>query len=169
MELVLNIARLGVFSAQKFPARRQIVEQRADLDLRAGRFAALAHTFDPSAADYDFAAGDCLVLARRQSKTRDAGDARKSFAAKSKCRDRSEIVGCADLARGMTLEREQRIVTIHPAAVIDYANERYAAATDDRLDPFRARVDAVLDEFFDDRRWALDHLARCHLAGDDFG
>ena len=90
------------------------------------------------------------------------------FAAKTERRDRREIGRRADLARRVPLQAKQRVVAVHPAAVIDHADERNAAAPDDHLDLARAGVDAVLDQLLHHRRRPLDHFARRHLAGEDF-
>ena len=65
MKLMFDVAALGVFRAQKFPARRQIVKKRAHFDLRARRFAAVAHRLDPPAGDDDLRAGDRVRFAGR--------------------------------------------------------------------------------------------------------
>src|SRR4051794_1942797 len=103
VKLVFDVTRLGVFSAEKFAARRQIVEQRTHFYLRSGRFAASPARAAPPAADHDFGARDRIVLARRELETRDARDARQRFTAKAKRRDRDKIVGISNLARGVSL------------------------------------------------------------------
>jgi len=62
----------------------------------------------------DLRASDGTCLARREPKTRNAGDARQRFAAKSKCADGFEVRSRADLARGVPFEREQGIIAILP-------------------------------------------------------
>ena len=64
---------------------------------------------------------DALLSLERHatSKIRSAAD----LAAKTQSGDRLEIGGGFDLARSMSLEREQRVVAIHPETVIDHANE----------------------------------------------
>src|ERR1043165_2646522 len=63
MKLMLEVATLGVFGPQEFPARRQIVEDRAHFDLGAGCFAAVAHGFDLAAGNDDLGAGDGVAFA----------------------------------------------------------------------------------------------------------
>ena len=169
MNLVLDVAALGVFRAQEFSARRQIVKKRTHFHLRAGRFAAFAHDVDLAAVYHDLGAGDGIRFARRQAKTRNAGDARQRFAAKSERADGFEIGSRADFARGVPFEREQRIVAIHAGAVIDHANERNSAAPNQDVDLARAGVDAVLDQLLHDGSGPLHHFAGRHLAGDGFG
>src|SRR5713226_6224579 len=67
----------------------------------------------------------------------------------------------------MTLEREKRVIAIHPAAVVDHADERDSTALDQDLDLARTGVDAVFDEFFHHGSGTLHHFAGRNLAGDD--
>ena len=48
MKLVFDLTGFGIFGAQEFPARRQIIKKRTHFDLRARRFATVAHRLDPS-------------------------------------------------------------------------------------------------------------------------
>ena len=168
MQLVFEIAALRVLRAQKFSPGRQIVEDRAHFDLCPRRLAAVADRFDLAASDDDLRTRDRVGFAGRQPKTRDARDAGERLAAKSQGRDCRQIGGCPDFARGVPLEGKQRIVAIHSGAVIDDTNERNTAAPDADLDLARAGVDAVLDQFFHNRRRPLDHFARRDLAGENF-
>ncbi len=90
------------------------------------------------------------------------------FAAKPKRGDGGEISRRADLAGGVPFQRKQRVIPIHPAAIIDHANKRNPAAPDAHFDFARAGIDAVLDQLFYDRGRPLDHFAGGHLAGKDF-
>ncbi len=167
MELVLDVPAFGVLRAKKFPAGGQIVKKRTHFDLRSRCFAAVAHDVDLTAVHDDLRAGNSVRFARRQSKARNTRDARQSFSAKSKCADRVKI-GCrTNLARGMTLERKERVIAIHSAAVVDHPDERNSTAANQDIDLARARVDAVLDEFFHHGSGALHHFAGRDLAGND--
>ena len=97
---------------------------------------------------------------------RDRRDAGQRFAAEPERVDRGEIVGALNLARGVTLEREPRILRAHPFAVVLDAHEPLAAQLDVDLDAPRAGVDGVFDELFDDRCRPLDHLAGGDLIGE---
>src|SRR6187551_766638 len=74
MQLVFDVATFGILGAQELPARRQIVEKRPHFDLRARRFATVAHRFDASAIYADLSAGHRSWLAGGEAKTRDARD-----------------------------------------------------------------------------------------------
>ncbi len=59
----------------------------------------------------------------------------------------------------MALNRELEIGARHAAAVVADADQPPPAAVGDDLDPGRAGVERVLDQFLDDARRPLDHLA----------
>ena len=64
---------------------------------------------------------------------------------------------------------EQRIVAIHPTAVIDDPNVGNSAAPGEDVDFVRAGINAVLDQLLHDRRRPFDHFACRDLAGYGFG
>src|SRR6266480_1740942 len=123
MNLMLDVAAFGVFEAKKFPACRQIVKKRANLDLRSRGFTPVAHDFELAAIDNDFGSGNRVSLTCRQAKSGHAGNARQRFATKSQRGDRLKIRSRPDLTGRMSLQRKQRIIPVHSAAVIDYANQ----------------------------------------------
>src|SRR5262245_34790752 len=59
----------------------------------------------------------------------------------------------------MALHRQPHVVGIHPLAVVFDPDLLLPAELDMNPDPSRASVDRVLDQFLDDRRRPLDHLA----------
>ena len=65
IELVLDVARFGILGAEKFPARRQIIEERAHLDLCPRRFSTIAHRLDSPAGDDHFRPRDGLLFPGR--------------------------------------------------------------------------------------------------------
>ena len=83
-KLVLDVAGFGVFAPEKFPPRRQIVEQGTHLDLSARRFAGGADGIDLASVDDNLCPFQSLVKPGRQPKTGYAGDARQRFTAKPK-------------------------------------------------------------------------------------
>src|SRR5258705_12479654 len=123
MNLMLDIAAFGVFGAKKFSARGQIVKKRAHLDLRSRGFTSVAHDFELAAIDNDFGSGNRVSLTCRQAKSGHAGNARQRFAPESQRSDCLKIRSRSDLAVRMSLQRKQRIIPVHSAAVIDYANQ----------------------------------------------
>ena len=90
---------------------------------------------------------------------RDRGDRRQRFAAESHRPDRREIVGTANLARGVALYRKPRVFRLHAFAVVLDPYVLLAAELGMDRDALRAGVDRVFDQFLDHRRRALDDLA----------
>src|SRR5215470_20176502 len=98
MKLMFGVAAFRVLRAQKLPPRREIVKKRTNLDLRSRGFTAVADNLNLAAVDNNFSSCNCLRFARCQAKSRYAGDAGQSFAAKSECRHRLKIGSGANLA-----------------------------------------------------------------------
>jgi hypothetical protein len=57
-----------------------------------------------------------------------------------------QIGSRSNLARGVSLQRQQRVVTIHTIAVIDHPDERDSSATNHCVDFTGAGVDAVFNQ-----------------------
>src|SRR5438034_11789590 len=123
MNLMLDIAAFGVFGAKKFSAGGQIVKKRAHLDLRSRGFTSVAHDFKLAAIDNDFRSGNRVSLTCRQAKSGHAGNARQRFAPKSQRSDCLKIRSRSDLAGRMSLQRKQRLIPVHSAAVNAYPNQ----------------------------------------------
>ena len=93
-------------------------------------------------------------------------DRRQRFAAEAERQDRREIVGAPDLARRVPLDRQPRVVRLHPFAVVLDADLLLAAELDVNRQPPRAGVDRVLDQLLDDRGGPLDDFAGGDLVGE---
>ena len=78
----------------------------------------------------------------------------------------AEIVGAADLARRVPLDRQPRVLRLHPLAVVLDADLLLAAELDVNREAARAGVDRVLDQLLDDRGGPLDDLAGGDLVGE---
>jgi hypothetical protein len=61
------------------------------------------------------------------------------------------------------LEGEQRIVPVHPVAIVRDAQEPAPARLNVKLYAARARVDGIFHQLFRHRRRALDNFARRDL------
>lgn len=59
----------------------------------------------------------------------------------------------------MRTQREHQIVRVYATTVVTDANQCHAPLLDLDFDPRRARIQTVLQQLFDDRCRALDHLA----------
>src|SRR5882762_4877841 len=88
------------------------------------------------------------------------GEALPSFAAKSQRGNRKQIVGGFELARGVALERQQRVVMRHPVAIVNHADHALAAHFHFDANGLPARIDGVLKQFFHHRRRPLDNFPR---------
>ena len=166
---VTQVGRLGRLRAQEFAARGQVVKERADLDLRAGGEADLAHLAQAPAVDHQLHARQRLGLARAQAEFRDRRDARDGFAAEAVGADVVQVARLAQLAGGVALQAEQRVVLAHAAAVVGDGDEAAAARADLDVHLRRAGVERVFQQLLQHRRGPLDHLARRDLVGDLLG
>ena len=50
----------------------------------------------------------------------------------------------------MSLQRKQRVIAVHAAAVIDHANQRNSTATNSDIDVASAGVETVFNQFLYD-------------------
>ena len=66
----------------------------------------------------------------------------------------------------MPLERELRVVAIHPRTIVAHANQRLPAVLQLDADRAGAGVEGVLDQLLDDRRRPFDDLTGRDLIGD---
>ena len=130
--------------------------RRADLDDRR----------DGAAVDADLGAALLPSRARAQHEMRHRRNRRQRLAAEPERQDRREIVGAPDLAGRVALDRQPRIVRLHPLAVVLDADLLLAAELDVDRQPAGAGVDRVLDQFLDDRGGPLDDLAGGDLVGE---
>jgi hypothetical protein len=85
------------------------------------------------------------------------------LAAEAEGENRGEVVGAADLARGMPFDGKPRIFRLHPLAIVFDADLLLAAELHVDCEPPRTGVYRVFDQFLDDRRRPLDDLARGNL------
>ena len=161
-----DLRALGAVRLQELPPRRQVVEDVADLDARPLGSADLSDRCHRSAVDADFGAGLLSAGARPEREMRHRRNGRQRLSAKSHRGDRGEVVGAPDLARRMPLEREPRILRLHPLSVVVDADLFLAAKLDVNGHARRTGVDRVLDELLDDRGWALDDFACGNLVGE---
>src|SRR4029450_5005195 len=129
MNLMFDVAAFGILRTKKFPARRQIVKKRAHFDLRAWGFTAVSHNVDFGAIYDNFCPGNRTRFTRSQAEPRHTGHTWKRFAPKSERCNSLKVGSRANLAGGMPLQRKQRVIAIHAAAVIDHAKQRNSAAT----------------------------------------
>ena len=166
LDLVVDVAGLGVFRAEEFAAGGEVVEEGADFDLGAGGVAAIADVVDFAGVDGDLRAGEGAVLACGEAEAGDAGDAGEGLAAKAERGDGGEVEAGAYFAGGVALEAEEGVVAVHACAVVCDADHRASAGADHHLDFACLGVEGVLDELFYHGGGALDDFSGGDLAGD---
>ena len=108
------------------------------------------------------------MLTRREAKTRNARDTRQRLPAEAECVDCHQIRACPDFARCMAFEAQQRVIAIHPAAIIHHANGAVTATTNEHFDARRTGIQRIFHQLLHHTGRPLHDLARCNLAGDSF-
>jgi hypothetical protein len=93
------------------------------------------------------------------------GHARQRLAAEAEREHAAEVVGDAQLAGGVALDRHRQLRGGDAVTVVGDADQGDAAALDLDRDRGRAGVERVLDQFLDGGRGPLDHLAGGDLGG----
>ena len=161
-----DVAQLGRFRFQEFPPRGHAVENIRDADRRPRRNARRLHADQLAARELDARSLLFFRRARFEKQPRNRGDRRQRLAAKSERRDRKQVVRGAQLRRRVALERQQRVVMVHSAAVVNHADHALAARFDFDANRARARVQRVFEQLLHHRRGPLDHLARRDLVRD---
>ncbi len=164
-----NLRRFGPVRLQELAPGRQVVEEVVHLDDGAWSGRHLLLGGNEAAVHPHLGAAVAVARTRAQHEVRHRGDRWQRLAAKAVRQDRGQIVGPADLARGVTLDRQPRIVRVHPFPVVLDPDLLLAAEFDMDGDAPRAGVDGVLDEFLDDGRGALDDFASRDLVGKIIG
>ena len=66
----------------------------------------------------------------------------------------------------MPFQTHEGVIPVHPRAVVDDPDQADPSAPRHDFDVLRPGIEAVLNEFFDDGRRAIDHLAGGDLASE---
>ena len=122
-----------------------------------------------AARNLDRGAGVLLARAGLEQQPRDGSDGGQRLAAKSERGDREQIFYVAQLAGGVALEGQQRVVAQHAVAVVGDADQAAAACVHFHANLRRARVERVLQQLFYDRGGALHHLSGRDFIRDGVG
>src|SRR6202007_2057763 len=113
-----DVAKLRSVGLQKFAARRDAVEKVGDADRgacgKAGGFP--ANEF--ASGKFDARAFDVFFCTGFEEQARDGGDCRESFAAEAERGNGEEIIRGAQLAGGVALEGEQRVIVSHAMTIV---------------------------------------------------
>jgi hypothetical protein len=161
-----DLRGLGLVGFQELAARREIEEQVADLDARALGRPHLHHRCDGAAVHLDLRSGHRAARPGPQRQVRHRGNRRQRLAPEPQRRDGAEVPARADLARGMPLERQPRVVRIHPFPVVFDPDRALAAVLDGDRNPGGAGVEGVFDQLFDHRGGPFDDFAGGDLVGE---
>ena len=110
-----------------------------------------------------------LGVAGLQAHAADGGDRRQRLAAEAQGGNREQIVVVFQLAGGMALKGQQRVVAHHSAAVVGDVDELAPAGLDVNADARGSGVQGVLDQLLDHRGRTLHDFAGGDFVGDMFG
>jgi hypothetical protein len=168
-------AKLRRCGLQELAARRHVEEERGDFDGRSASARRRLGSEHAATLDADppsgIARGAILArpLGRHQLDARDGGDGGEGLAAEAEGGDAQQVFELRDLAGGVAVEGEQRVVAPHATAVVGDDDAAAAAGVEVDGDRAGARVEGVLDQLLDHRSRALDHLAGRDLADQVIG
>ena len=163
-----DVPELGGFRFQELPPRGNAIEKVGDADGRAHRQPGGLHADQLAAGKFDAGAVFFLRGARFEQQARHRGDRRQRLAAEAQRRNREQIVGGAQLGRGVALECQKRVVVHHAAAVVDDADHALAARFDFDAHGIGAGVERVFEQLLHHRGGPLDHFAGGNAVGDGF-
>ena len=159
-----NVRGLGLLAPEELFSRRQVEEQRTHFHRCSWSAAAVGDRLDFSSRDLDFRARRSLGRTRYQTKPRNARNAWHGLPPESHRFNISQILGCADFARGMPFQTEQCVLAVHPGTVVLDPNKLGSSSRKFHADPARTGINAVLDEFLDHRSRAFHDFACRDLA-----
>src|SRR5262245_12583407 len=108
---VSDVITFGGFRLEKFPACGDIEEEVPDFEFGPMGKCDVTHVIHPPAADFDLSANQVLRALGSQSDLGYRSDRRESFSAKTECENGREVILSFDLARGMPLEGEDRVIS----------------------------------------------------------
>ena len=165
---LFDVAELRGFGAKKFAARRNIIEQIAHLNLRAGRASPFLHADGLAALNHNLRAHHGPMLPRRQRESGDARDARHRLPAETQRANGRQILTAAQLAGGVPLQTHHRILGIHPMTVVHHPNQGDSPAMNQHINSPGAGIQRILHQLLDHRGRALHDLASRHLTGQCF-
>ena len=158
-----DVARLGRGRAHELAAGGGVEEEVADRHRGPPRPRHRADLAEHAPLDLHPRAGPVLPRRRVELEARDRGDGRDRLPPEPHGADGGEPLDVAQLRGGVALQRQQRVLALHAAAVVGHPDEGEPALLHVHGDGGRARVEGVLDQLLHDGGRALDHLARGDL------
>ena len=98
------------------------------------------------------------LRARVDGEVRDGGDGGQRLPAKAQ-RPNVREIAVGNLGGGVAFNREDEIVLVHAASIVDHADEFAAAVLDRHVDALRAGVERVFDQLLDGGTGPFDYFA----------
>src|SRR5579859_121969 len=161
-----DVAQFGGFGFQEFAARGDAVEQIGDADGGSQRKTRWFYADQLAAGEFYAGALGVFFGARLQEQAGDSGDGGQGFAAKAERGDGEQVFGGAQLAGGVALEGQQRVVVSHAVAVVEDANHALAAGFDFHANRFRGGIERVFEQLLDYGGGPLNNFARGNAVSD---
>ena len=118
-----------------------------------------------AAGDLHAGAGGLFIRAGFEQQPRHRGDGRQRLAAKAQRGDGEQVFHVPQLAGGVPLEGQQRIVAQHPAAIVGDPDQPPSAAFHLDAQHCGAGVQRIFQQLFHYRSGPFHHLARRDLVG----
>lgn len=168
-ELLFDMRVFRGFRAKEFAAGGKVEEEISDLDDGTIGVTAITNMDEFAPVDLDLGAREGISLFGGETEARDAGDAGDGFAAKAKRVDGGEVFFGAYFARGVAFETEHGVFAVHAGTIVDNFDEGCPAALNVDFNMKGACVEAVFDQFANDRSGALNDFTGRHLAGEGVG
>ncbi len=106
-----------------------------------------------------------LLPPRPQRKPTHTRNTRQRFPAKPKSPHAIQVRRLPYLARGMPLQRQQRIIPAHPMPIVIHPNQRFPPIPKLHLHPRRPRIQTILHQLLHHRHRPLHHFPRGNLVG----
>jgi hypothetical protein len=149
---------LGLRRPEKRPPRRHVAEHLVHLDRGADRTAMGRRGPDTAAVDLERRARPA-GRARPDHEPGHLADAGQGLAAEPERPDPLQILGRAELARGMRRHRQRQILGLDAAAVVHDPHQRDPALLERHVDAAGPGVERVLQQLLDHARRPLHDLA----------
>src|SRR5436305_12617960 len=148
---MMAVANFGIAALKKFQTGRNRAEQvpygkRGTLWRSRDR-----HIGKPTIAGADLCPLLRFALAAKQRDIRDRSDTCQRFSPKTKRANLFQIINLGHFAGGMAGQGQRKFLWCNATAVICDADKLQSAVYQINADLCCSRVDAVLDQFFDDR------------------
>src|SRR6478752_3677104 len=158
-----DVRKLGGVAAHELAPRGYVVEQVPYLYRGAARVCGRAHRAHAAALAGDLRRLARGVIQRGNAQAGNRADRGQRFAAEPERAHRFEVLKAGDLAGGVPRQRQRQFRRTDAAPVIAHPHQSDPTALDVDLDAARPGIEAVFDDFLDDRGRAFDYLPGSNL------